>query len=133
MLKLITMVLGGSAVSWLTSNLAMLGIAAAVMLVTNLGTGIGFYIKGYNSAADKCKVASVARERDEARRDLRVQQQVADDATKQLAALQQREQARNTKELEDAQTTKPLEGCVVGPSAPVPAIRGRVRHKPRPQ
>lgn len=69
---MLSFILGASAASWITSRLTMIGIVAAVLAATNGATGIYFYMKGYNSAANACRISEIARQLDEARRDLKV-------------------------------------------------------------
>jgi hypothetical protein len=112
-IRVLTMVLGGGAVSWLTSNLMMIGIAAAALLVTNLASGFIWYTKGYNSAAEKCHVATLIRERDELKRDRDIQKSTAEHYSKLSKDLQDREDARELQGAKDATSFKHVDGCVV--------------------
>jgi hypothetical protein len=82
---------------WLSSNLMIIGIAAATVLVTNAVSGVVWYVKGHNSAAAQCHVATLIRERDELRRDLGVQKLTAEQASQLANELSEREAAREQK------------------------------------
>lgn len=79
---MLSMILGASAAAWLVSRLKMILIFAGILVATNAVSGVYWYLKGYNSAATQCKMAEVIREREEARRDLKI----AQDTGAQLAA-----------------------------------------------
>jgi uncharacterized membrane protein len=98
---------------WLSSNLMIIGIAAATVLVTNAVSGVVWYVKGHNSAAAQCHVATLIRERDELRRDLGVQKLTAEQASQLANELSEREAAREQKGAEDAAAIKHVDGCVV--------------------
>jgi septal ring factor EnvC (AmiA/AmiB activator) len=87
----------------LLSNLKLLAIGAAILAVTNVGTGLTFYIKGYNAAASVCKANEAIRQRDEARRDLEVAKATGEKLTKELSERDKRlaESDRRVKEYAD--------------------------------
>lgn len=89
-----------AAFAWVMKNLMIIAVAAGVLLVSNLLTGWVSYVRGYNSAATQCKLNTVIRERDEARRDLKI----AEDTGATLKAelkRQQTELAKSDKEVAD--------------------------------
>lgn len=82
----LTFVLGASIAGWILARVKMLLIFAAILAVSNGATGVFFYLKGYNSAVSECKANTLLRERDEARRDLKVASDTATVLKKELAA-----------------------------------------------
>lgn len=68
----LTFVLGASAASWILSRMKMILIIGAAFIISNGISSVYWYLKGYNSAATQCKLSTVIRERDEARRDLKI-------------------------------------------------------------
>lgn len=105
-------------------NLIKIAVAAAVLLVSNLVTGVVFYIKGHNVAAEQCKIGSLNRELKETKRDLATAVDTSAFLNKKLAELQAKQEAREKKDAEDAAKIKPIDGCVV---PALPKSRG-VRH-----
>lgn len=104
-------------------NIKIVLICAAVVVVTNGITATVFYVKGYNSAATKCKMNTVIRERDEARRDLAVQKDTAEYYKLESQRLQAAEVERKLRDGQYAATIAPITGCVAPSVSP-----GRVRH-----
>lgn len=84
----LTFVIGASAAGWVLARLKMLLITGAAFLLSNAASyGVGYFI-GHNKAANACKVSTVLRERDEARRDLKI---ALDTGAKLKQELQQRD------------------------------------------
>lgn len=110
-------------VGTIISNLQTLLICAAVLIVTNGATGLFAYVKGHNAAAAKCKINSVIRERDEARRDRDNAVSTSKFLKDQLDRIGTDEAGRNKKDAEDAANTKPIDGCVID------AVPSRVRKR----
>lgn len=123
LVKVATMVLGGGIVSWLTKNLMLLGISAALLLVTNLVSAGVWYFKGHAAAQAKCEVNTLNRRIDELTRDKNIAKSIADETTAALDTLKQREADREQRAKDDAANVKPIEGCVIDPR-PNPARRG---------
>lgn len=94
------------------SNIKIALICLALVAITNGITALVFYSKGYNSAASQCKMNTVIRERDEARRDLKVQADTAEYYKSQVDLLTAKELERKMKEGEYAAGLKPIVGCV---------------------
>jgi hypothetical protein len=112
-LRILTSIVGGSAVSWLTSNLMVIGIAGAALLVTNAVTGTVWYVKGHNAAAAKCRVSTLIRERDELKRDRDIQKSTAEHYSQLSKELQDREDARELSGAKNASELRHVDGCVV--------------------
>jgi septal ring factor EnvC (AmiA/AmiB activator) len=86
----LTFVIGASAAGWVMARLKVIAITAAAFALTNAASfGIG-YFKGHNTAATACKVQTVTRERDEARRDLKIAKDTGDLLQQELAAREKR-------------------------------------------
>lgn len=100
------------------NNIKMVAICAAVVIITNGGTALVFYVKGHNAAAAQCKIGSLIRERDEARRDRDVAVSTSTTIKAQLDAINARQAEREQKDAEDASKLKPIVGCTVPPLAP---------------
>jgi hypothetical protein len=114
----------GPLVQRAVNNIKMVAIFAAILLITNFGTGVVYYIKGHNAAAAQCKIGSLIRERDEARRDRDTAVSTSSFLKTQLDAINTRQSAREQKDTEDAAKLPTVVGCTV---PPLP--RSRVRHR----
>lgn len=126
LVKVATMVLGGGIVSWLTKNLMILGISAALLVVTNLVSSAVWYLKGHAAAQAKCEVNTLNRRIDELTRDKNIAQSVANETTAALETLKQKEIDRDQRAVEEAANVKPIEGCVIDPR---PAGRRRLLNR----
>lgn len=108
------------AIAWVWKNIQLMLIVSAVVVVSNAIVGIGAFIKGYNSAALKCQVATLVRERNELKRDLGVQKDTSKYLQTEVARLSSIQSQRDQEDANRTANIKPIDGCVV-PS-------GRVRN-----
>ena len=108
----------------LVTNLTIVLICGALLIVTNgISVTIG-YVKGHNSAVAQCKVNTLIRERDELKRDRDVQKETGDFLRKEVNRLSTAQAKREQKDAEDAANFTPIPGCVV-PARPVSRVRGK--------
>lgn len=89
--------LGQSAVGWIASNLMWIGVGAAILIGSNLITGVWQHMKGYNSAASKCQTNTLRVEIRDLKRDRDIQKDAAAAAAAALAARNDREQELDQK------------------------------------
>lgn len=129
MLTVLSAVFGAGIAQKLISNLMMIGIAIAILLGTNLVTGLYWYVDGYNTSAAKCQANTIARARDEANRDKEAAITTAKVLQEKLTTLEAREAQRLQEGANDVRDTKPIDGCTVGPIEP-PANKLR-RQRPQ--
>ena len=120
--------LGGGAVSFITSKLGIVAIMGVLLLVTNLIGGLYWNVNGYNRAIAKCNTQSLKREISELKRDRDTQKVAADFLALRVQELEGRAAAGDQKvaDYEAELAKRKNDPCVL-----TPADLGGVRPRPR--